>query len=699
MDHLENSEMKNSEMDNTQEYEQIEFHIEEPEDLEKLKAQEDVKVQPDEPESDQKRSQEPDHVEENSQVKEKFKQSIKKSKSGHYIPGLDGLRAIAVGGVVLFHLFPGIIKGGYLGVVLFFVISGYLMVITSEADWEKNNFTFFHFYKKRLRRIYPALMVTVVLFTVFTAIVIPKDLGGIRSEILSITFGYNNWWQIAQNASYFSKSAAASPFTHLWSLAIELQYYLIWPVLFILYKKASKICDQKKTDYAFLVVAVASGILMAILYKPNVDPSRIYYGTDTRIFALLMGAFVGIKHREFQNRTYKDNEKGLLNTIFLLCTAGILYCYVSMSGESAITYRGGMFLTSILFAVIVMLTGCRGLSVGRWLDHKALNWFGKRSYEIYLIQYPVIFFWSKIRPETENVFLPLIPAVIILVLAAVLHYALDKKNQREFMGYFKHHKKYAALGIGIVLVILGIFTYALATAEPDRLSEDQRKLQQELEQNAQMLEEQKAKAEAAKKEAEEEKPTEDPLSQSVTIIGDSVVLGAAPALQANIPHAVIDAVEGRQVNECLGIMQSLDSQGLLGKTVIIGLGANGPFSPEEGQAVLDYLGKDRRVYWITVCGPDISWRDNVNAVIKDLAKKNKRVKAIGWDEAGPASPQWFYDDGIHLNPDGQNGFASFIINDIRSDIVPKEQEKTEEKQSDDKETKETQSLKDQKNKK
>lgn len=699
MDHLENSEMKNLEMDNTQEYEEIEFHIEEPEDLEKLKAQEDSKVQPDEPESDQKKSQEPDNVEENSQVKEKSKQSIKKSKSGHYIPGLDGLRAIAVGGVVLFHLFPGIIKGGYLGVVLFFVISGYLMVITSEADWEKNDFTFFHFYKKRLRRIYPALMVTVVLFTVFAAIVTPKDLGGIRSEMLSITFGYNNWWQIAQNASYFSKSAAASPFTHLWSLAIELQYYLIWPVLFILYKKASKICDQKKTDYAFLVAAVASGILMAILYKPNVDPSRIYYGTDTRIFALLMGAFVGIKHQEFQNRTYKDNEKGLLNTIFLLCTAGILYCYVSMSGESAITYRGGMFLTSILFAVIVMLTGCRGLSVGRWLDHKALNWFGKRSYEIYLIQYPVIFFWSKIRPETENVFLPLIPAVIILVLAAVLHYALDKKNQREFMHYFKHHKKYAALGIGIVLVILGVFTYALATAEPDRLSEDQRKLQQELEQNAQMLEEQKEKAEAAKKEAEEEKPTEDPLSQSVTIIGDSVVLGAAPALQANIPHAVIDAVEGRQVNECLGIMQSLDSQGLLGKTVIIGLGANGPFSPEEGQAVLDYLGKDRRVYWITVCGPDISWRDHVNAVIKDLAKKNKLVKAIGWDEAGPASPQWFYDDGIHLNPDGQNGFASFIINDIRSDIVPKEQEKTEEKQSDDKETQKTQSSKDQKNKK
>ena len=597
----------------------------------------------------------------------------KKTNPPNYILGLDGLRAIAVGGVVLYHLFPNIIKGGYLGVILFFAISGYLMVITSEADWEKKRFTFLGFYKKRLKRIYPAMAVTLVIFTAFAALVTPAALGGIRAEILSIFLGYNNWWQIAQHASYFSKAAAASPFTHLWSLAIELQYYLIWPLLYLGYKQALKTYDQKKTDLAFLAVALVSGILMAVLYSPTSDPSRVYYGTDTRIFALLMGAFAGIKHRERLEVRYKESEKAILNGLFVLCTLGVLCLYIKLDGQSAAAYRGGMFFAGALFAVIVALTGSAELSVGRWLDNPVLNWFGRRSYEIYLIQYPVIFFWSKIRPESENVFLPLIPGLIILILSALLHFVLDYRNHRQFGKYFRHNKRQAAICAAITLAVLGIFVYGLATAPSDRLTADQRALQQSLEENAKMLKEQQNQQhkEAQTKDGDtapktDEKSEVDPLADSVTIVGDSVVLGAAPALQQKIPAAVIDAKEGRQVKEGPDILKTLDSQGRLGKTVIIALGANGPFSAQEGQAILDVLGKDRQVYWVTVCGTAVSWQNEVNAAIRDLASKNKNMHVVDWDQAGPSHSQWFYDDGLHLNPEGQTGFADFLVNAVRN---------------------------------
>lgn len=203
--------------------------------------------------------------------------------------------------------------------------------------------------------------------------------------------------------------------------------------------------------------------------------------------------------------------------------------------------------------------------------------------------------------------------------------------------------------------------------DPDTKKESQKQLQEELGRNSELLKEQQvSKIQESGTETEEKEIQTDGIEKestlgSIAAIGDSVMLGAVPAIQELIPGCVIDASESRQVIQAGEVIQALEQNGSLGNTVVIGLGTNGSFSQESGQAVIDQLGSERTVYWITAYGQNLHWQDDSNEMIFSLAENNDNVKVIDWAERAAEHPEWFYDDGIHMNPTGQKFYAEMIL--------------------------------------
>lgn len=211
-----------------------------------------------------------------------------------HIDGLDVLRTLAIVGVTLFHMFPERLPGGYLGVSLFFVLTGFLLAYTSKRSWLEHRFRMKAYYWKRIKRIYPSLFIVLLTTIGIYQFVLPKAVAAIRPEFLSVILGYNNWWQIAQNADYFTRLTNASPFTHLWFMGIEMQYYLVWPLLFALYAFLDILVGRRAGLFVLAVLALGSAAVMPLLYEPDMDVTRLYYGTDTRVYALLFGAVLGL---------------------------------------------------------------------------------------------------------------------------------------------------------------------------------------------------------------------------------------------------------------------------------------------------------------------------------------------------------------------------------------------------------------------
>lgn len=213
---------------------------------------------------------------------------------GNRISGLDGLRTLAITGVTLFHMFPQTFKGGWLGVSLFFVLTGFLLAYTGEKGREKRSFSLLSYGWKRIKRIYPALIIMILLTVGVYSFFAPDIIKAVRPEVLSVLLGFNNWWQIGQNADYFTRIASQSPFTHLWFLGIEIQYYLLWPLLYGLYIGISKLLNPKAGTVFFLLAGLGAMAVMPYDFSEGMDMTRLYYGTDTRVYALLLGGGSGI---------------------------------------------------------------------------------------------------------------------------------------------------------------------------------------------------------------------------------------------------------------------------------------------------------------------------------------------------------------------------------------------------------------------
>ena len=263
------------------------------------------------------------------------------------------------------------------------------MYTTSVPYLETNSFPTLDYYKKRISRLIPPLFLMVMLTCCVMTLTHSRQMIGIREQILSIFLGYNNWWQIAQDASYFSRLTGASPFTHLWFLGVEMQFYLIWPLLFYLYKKIFRLPGRKRACFFFLIPAFLSLAAMICLYHPGSDPSRVYYGTDTMGFTLFLGMFLGALRHNYPVLCTPVSRKRQL-PVFSGMFGITLLLFLLVNGSNSFLYLGGMFVISVFFAVMILFTENQRTLAQELPLASQTALLGKYSYNIYLWHYPVI---------------------------------------------------------------------------------------------------------------------------------------------------------------------------------------------------------------------------------------------------------------------------------------------------------------------
>jgi peptidoglycan/LPS O-acetylase OafA/YrhL len=319
------------------------------------------------------------------------------AEAGHrYIAGLDGLRAIAVLAVIVYHLNVGWAQGGLLGVGVFFTLSGYLSTDLLLEHWGKTGgLGLANFWIRRARRLLPALVVMLAVVITWVALLHRTQLGDLRGNVVAATLYMSNWWLIVQHVSYFARFGPPSPLGHLWSLSVEEQFYLIWPWLLLLglrfIPERGRARTRPRLATATLILAAASAAEMALLYHPGFDPSRIYDGTDTRAFGLLIGAALAMMWPSRRRRA--DTTVGTRRALDGVGVVGLVVVGLLIwrtSQYSAFLYRGGLLILSLATAAIVLAVVYPGSVLGRYLGMRPLRWLGVRSYGIYLWHYPII---------------------------------------------------------------------------------------------------------------------------------------------------------------------------------------------------------------------------------------------------------------------------------------------------------------------
>lgn len=623
-----------------------------------------------------------------------------------YISGLDGLRAISVLAVILYHLHIDWIDGGFLGVTVFFVLSGYLITDILVNEFEKNGkINFKTFWVKRFRRLIPALVVMLVSIGTWITLFQRDFLVGLRGEILAAFTYISNWYYVFQEHSYFTKFAPPSPLQHMWSLAVEEQFYIIWPVIMLIALTFVK--SKGKLAVFILLLSVISAEAMAFMFTPDVDPSRVYFGTDTRAFSILLGAALAII---WPSAKLSDNVtpelKKTLNITGIVSLLALLVMMVFIQEDGSFLYYGGMYLASAVTAVLIAVIVHPASSISKLFSFKPLIWIGVRSYGIYIWHFPIIVLLG-IAVKTESISGTKIAIALILTfILSALSFSLveepiRKGEWKNWIAKFRSSSwswkwkeqsikqrtgMVVASGIAIIFVY-GMIVQPSPEASPNNAlekhlqkeqeknekkisAEDQKKAQQEA--LAKAKKEAKEAAAAEKKAATDLKKREEAkfkkdvanakiaLSNTpVTAIGDSVLLSARTELTNFMPQIDVHAEIGQQVSAAIEQIKVLDRQGKIANTVLIDLGSNGTFKESQWQEIYSILGKKRKIYLMNV-RVGKSWQDGVNRTVKTAAQNYSNVYEIDWYSATANKEDLFYPDKIHPNPTGGEYYASLV---------------------------------------
>ncbi|MFT8740505.1 MAG: acyltransferase family protein [Liquorilactobacillus satsumensis] len=627
------------------------------------------------------------------------------TKKRRYITGFDGIRTLAVLGVILYHLFPYNIQGGYLGVPIFFVLSGYLITDILNEEIEKyGKVHVWEFYQRRMRRLYPALVAMVIGTSAYITLFQRDMLVHIRRTIIANLLYVYNWVQVGQGQSYFDRFGAQSPFTHLWSLSIEGQFYFFWPliltVLWVLLRKKQPVFD------VIFVAAFVSALMMAVLYRQGQDPSRIYFGTDTRMFAILLGAALSViwPSKSLKERL-SSQARWFLDAAGICALLLIVILFFKMPGESDLTYHGGMFFFTLLSAVLVATVVHPGADLNRIMSNPVFSWVGKRSYGIYLYQFPVmIFYETRVANVAAHPVLHSLVEIALIIGISHLSYVylelplqhFDYRRTGEVISeFFQRNSRYGWRRLWVCAgVLLSVLALVGAIVQPSSASNSSaQQLKKVIESNqrkvasgnareqkkaatkqsaAQSSQVQSSSADTAhsKQQSQQSEELTDRQKQqaqnlNVTAVGDSVMADGAVKLQGIFPRMYVDAQVGRQPRDAIGILQGLAQNGKLADTVLLSLGTNGPFSDDELDQIMAAVGK-RQVFWINTHVPTRRWQNQVNDSLKAAASRYHNLKIIDWYDYSNRHPEWFYADNVHPNEYGLNYYSSFIAKEMLS---------------------------------
>ena len=573
-----------------------------------------------------------------------------------YIPAIDGLRALAVIAVMLYHLGFSWIPGGFLGVDLFFVISGYVITrLLLDSIEQSGGLDLRGFYLARARRLLPALLFTVITTTIAIGIWAPDTIKRFLTDIPFALTGTMNWWLVARQQDYFESIGRAPLLQHTWSLAVEAQFYLLWPlILYFVLKRLGK----SRIPIAALVIAAASGVAL-FLVSLSLDASNtskvshVYFGTDTHSIGLFLGAALAVSWIP-QNFTTNVSKKAqdFIDGIGVFGFIGIIATFLFIDESKPTLYKIAFPLAALFGASIIMSVVHPASRFAPILQSPVLVWIGQRSYAIYLWHW-IIFQVTRPSVDLAGQMWALY-ALRILIVFALADISLRYVEQPIRRGALKNWttglkyrtkkertKQTRAFAFAFVVV------FALAAVVSVRAIS--------------IGNEQRAAIEESLGSTEISMAA--PVDEGLWVTGDSVILGIRATLGAQAPIALINARIGRQAPELLEVMQS-DKAEVDDSPVIFNLGNNGVLNRSDVEAIFEVV-KDQSQVIVVNAAVDRPWRDGNNALVAEIAKQYPAVTLIDWSAISAGHPEYFAPDGIHLVPTGVGVYVEEILKALK----------------------------------
>lgn len=599
-----------------------------------------------------------------------------------YITGLDGIRALAVMAVLFYHAnFPWAL-GGFLGVETFFVLSGFLITSLLLAEWQSTNqIDLKHFWLRRARRLLPAvwlLLVTLPGVAVFFARdALPRLKEDIPAALLYIT----NWVYIVREVPYFEAFGRPPLLQQLWSLAVEEQFYLLWPLIVLFLLRTSKNNRSKLllVFLATLAMTALSTAWMAALYSPDLDPLRVYYGTDTRAAGFLVGAMLAMLWSPWQ-ASWKIGSR-LLEALGWAGLLALVILYNKLNEFQPFLYRGGFLLTALASALLIVGASTPTTLISRLLETRALRWIGSRSYSIYLWHWPV---FMLTRPgfdiQLPTAWIRVWQVVVTFLLAELSYRWVETPvRQRGFQASlqslqatFRQWSVPQKLGVGAAIAFASLLVIWQGTLHPVTAGapmEEMPVVQTTPSPDAIRATETRRTPLQPQPITDSLRPTRSALTLTpgidlprATLIGDSIMQGAAPMIEDVLGKGVyIDAARKRKMEDVPALVKTLSRKGHLSRVVVIHLGSNRPFETPVFDAVMEALldHQVERVIFINVHRP-IGWENYINQKFVEGVARWPQAELIDWDTIAHSEQGWFIRDQTHLSYAGSEAYVHAI---------------------------------------
>ncbi len=600
---------------------------------------------------------------------------------GGRIEGLDGLRAFAVLFVLVFHLWPSTLPGGFLGVDVFFVISGYLITTLLLREKKKTGrIALSAFWIRRARRLLPALLLVVVSAVATASLVNDDLLVNIGRQVFGALTFSTNWVEIIAGTDYFADSARAL-FVTFWSLAVEEQFYLFWPILLL---GLITFTTSRALRLAFaLIVAASSAALMAVLYDPQ-SPTRVYYGTDTHSFGLMIGVALAFALSESDKLLSNKLWSALRPVIGFAAVAGLMVLVVFVEHEAAWTYHGGLLLASVLSAATVSVLPGDSTIFTKLCKIRALAWVGERSYGIYLWHWPVLLFVLTFMPvASEREGAGWAAALIVLGVTFGLSAASFrwievpirnngfKATWAAVRGSFRPARRIfgvpgiSAAGVcaAVVMAVLGLINAPEKSRAQIAVELGEQAM---AEQNSKNLSQNnKAPNGSANLDSEPAWPADQkiPTGDRIVGFGDSVMSGAAPAVYERFPGIIVNARPILQWADAPALVKDMIDKGTMRRVVILNFGTNAGFKePASEQAlrdILNMLGPKRRVVLVNTVGVSY-WVPDANARLSEISAEFPNTIVADWNSVVKKTPNILHRDHTHPNEAGIVLYAGAI---------------------------------------